>query len=161
MGERVWGEEVSDPLAWHLLTVPARRAAITPWAEKQYSAGEIAAEIPGASRSAIIGFCRRADIKLHGRQGMRHGMPKPVTIRVQSKPAKVRAVREAVVRSVEIAEPVVTRDGLIPLDALTSDMCRWPLGDPRREGFGFCGAHVAQGSYCEEHAGMAYRRVGE
>lgn len=30
--------------------------------------------------------------------------------------------------------------------------CRWPIGDPRQEGFHFCGAQQALGRpYCTEH----------
>lgn len=29
--------------------------------------------------------------------------------------------------------------------------CRWPLGDPGRRGFAYCGAAVAKESYCEHH----------
>lgn len=32
------------------------------------------------------------------------------------------------------------------------DPCRWPIGDPRKPGFHFCGARRSSGSYCAEHA---------
>lgn len=35
--------------------------------------------------------------------------------------------------------------------------CRWPIGDPRQAGFGFCGAQqVAGRPYCEEHWNMSF-----
>ena len=35
--------------------------------------------------------------------------------------------------------------------------CRWPLGDPRQDGFHFCGARQAPGRpYCELHWQMAF-----
>ena len=35
--------------------------------------------------------------------------------------------------------------------------CRWPIGDPRQEGFHFCGAKQTAGRpYCEEHWNMAF-----
>lgn len=47
---------------------------------------------------------------------------------------------------------------LYTLDELTGGMCRWPVGDPRKEGFGFCGGEKVVGhSYCERHCRRAYR----
>jgi GcrA cell cycle regulator len=41
---------------------------------------------------------------------------------------------------------------LIGIMDLTKDTCRWPHGDPRLPGFGFCGARVQTDSpYCPEH----------
>lgn len=45
----------------------------------------------------------------------------------------------------------------IKLVHLDSHTCRWPLGDPRDENFGFCGKKVRAGqTYCDEHSAMAY-----
>lgn len=33
-----------------------------------------------------------------------------------------------------------------------ADQCAWPVGDPKEQGFGYCGATVAEGrSYCSRH----------
>jgi GcrA cell cycle regulator len=50
-------------------------------------------------------------------------------------------------------EPAVLR---VPLLDLTDNMCRWPVGDPLAENFGFCGHPKAKGSYCCYHAGVGY-----
>lgn len=35
--------------------------------------------------------------------------------------------------------------------------CRWPIGDPRHEGFHFCGAQQVLGRpYCAEHAAQSH-----
>lgn len=35
--------------------------------------------------------------------------------------------------------------------------CRWPIGDPRHEGFHFCGAQQVVGRpYCTEHCAQSY-----
>lgn len=35
--------------------------------------------------------------------------------------------------------------------------CRWPIGDPRHDGFHFCGAKQMAGRpYCTEHWNMAF-----
>lgn len=47
---------------------------------------------------------------------------------------------------------------LISILELTERVCRWPVGDPREEGFGFCGAAVQPGlPYCGGHAVLAFQ----
>jgi GcrA cell cycle regulator len=52
---------------------------------------------------------------------------------------------------VPICEPVTIME-------LRESMCRWPIGDPTRSEFRFCGAKKlpGQGPYCSCHAGIAY-----
>ena len=43
---------------------------------------------------------------------------------------------------------------------LTEHTCKWPIGDPGRPGFHFCGRGADHGSpYCTEHARLAYQPV--
>ena len=43
------------------------------------------------------------------------------------------------------------------LTDLSSQTCRWPIGDPKHDDFHFCGATVVPGkSYCAEHCAAAY-----
>lgn len=47
---------------------------------------------------------------------------------------------------------------IIPLIDLEKGMCRWPLGDPLSEEFGYCGAQQAPGvCFCAHHARLAYK----
>ena len=47
--------------------------------------------------------------------------------------------------------------GAAAIEALPDNGCRWPLGDPREEGFSFCGRNRAGGrSYCSSHSAHAY-----
>lgn len=42
---------------------------------------------------------------------------------------------------------------------LPSDGCKWPIGDPREQDFGFCGTSRLKGHpYCGEHCRLAYPR---
>lgn len=42
---------------------------------------------------------------------------------------------------------------------LGAHMCKWPIGDPAREGFTFCGRRQDPGKvYCREHAQIAYQQ---
>lgn len=46
------------------------------------------------------------------------------------------------------------------LQQLTDAMCRWPIGDPQHDDFGFCGKNKVTGlPYCEHHARRAYQPV--
>lgn len=76
-----------------------------------------------------------------------------------------------VVTSQEAAVSAATRDldekarahGLIDLMELTERTCRWPVGDPGEESFGFCGqpsgskSNGQKSSYCEEHQNLSVR----
>ena len=47
---------------------------------------------------------------------------------------------------------------LQPLFELQQWHCRWPIGDPSSESFGFCGSRPIEGlPYCATHARLAYR----
>lgn len=35
--------------------------------------------------------------------------------------------------------------------------CRWPIGDPKKADFGYCGASRTSKSYCCKHKAMAYQ----
>lgn len=49
---------------------------------------------------------------------------------------------------------------VIPLVDLTISSCRWPIGDPQEDDFGFCGAtSAADRPYCDQHCLLAYGRV--
>jgi GcrA cell cycle regulator len=51
-----------------------------------------------------------------------------------------------------IGEPMML--SIVELDAAT---CRWPIGDPRKPSFGYCGHPTKRGSgYCEGHHAIAY-----
>lgn len=44
---------------------------------------------------------------------------------------------------------------------LTEENCRFPIGDPKKEGFHFCGCKKARGwkPYCEAHMRAAYPKL--
>lgn len=54
--------------------------------------------------------------------------------------------------------PVPSEAKMLSLMELSNRSCKWPIGDPAAEGFGFCGADkpAGQGAYCGYHAGLAY-----
>jgi GcrA cell cycle regulator len=44
----------------------------------------------------------------------------------------------------------------ISLEDLKRDQCRWPIGDPKNDDFGFCGAKKSGKVYCKKHNAIAY-----
>lgn len=117
---------------------------------------QIAAEI-GVSRNAIIG-------KIH-RLGIGPGRPAAAPMRRRPAPVPRPAQNRAVVRTqvLEFTElplagaPVESTQRCSLLD-LAHDRCRWPISDPGKADFAFCGnIALAGASYCAGHARMAYR----
>ena len=51
----------------------------------------------------------------------------------------------------------MTADARVPLLQLSACGCRYGIGDPRSDGFGFCGARQVRGRYCARHAEIVYQ----
>ena len=149
------------------------------------SAGEIARTMAGGyTRNAIIGKVHRLKLEKRAKvvtrkqrsagsasaqaikatKGGRKGQPK-----VQAIVHRVAAIKAAPPPPKPVGVRLPPRDpsdyetdvgvdvsSLIGIMDLTNHTCRYPHGDPLKEGFGFCGKHIRQGSvYCEHH----HRRV--
>ncbi len=57
--------------------------------------------------------------------------------------------------------PASGRGSPVSLAALGPRQCRWPIGDPGREGFGFCGRRQVRGSsYCATHRRQSLLKGG-
>ncbi len=126
------------------------------------SASQIAKQLGGVTRNAVIGKVHR--LGLSGRAApskpartvfkaprpARPAVSTPSAPRriaeptaVQSHPAPVRYVEEA--------------PGMATVLTLGAHMCKWPIGDPASDNFTFCGRRIGEGSYCSEHARLAYQ----
>ena len=141
------------------------------WADG-LSASQIAAELGGVTRNAVIGKVHR--LGLSGRaapsQPARPAFkaPRPARPAAQTMPSAPRRVvtpehapTQAVVSS-GVAPPTlpVYRDeqpGSATVLTLGAHMCKWPIGDPSSDGFTFCGRRSSEGPYCGEHARVAYQ----
>lgn len=114
------------------------------WGEGK-TAAEIAKELGGVTRNAVIGKAHR--LKLSNRVS-------PIQQNKKSSVAKAPAEKKP-------KQKIIAEDAsreTIPLLDLKGNMCRWPIGDPRDEKFGFCGAACIPGlPYCAEHAKVAYQ----
>lgn len=132
------------------------------------SASQIAAQLGGVTRNAVIG-------KIH-RLGLSGRVKAPKAARSPQRRAspargpavqRVMAVGSAAVKVVEQEAPaplaVLPAEGeVVPLHArltlleLTPNSCRWPVGDPADDTFGFCGAPTCgTDTYCKAHTALA------
>ena len=117
------------------------------WTEGK-TAAEIAKELGGVTRNAVIGKAHR--LKLSNRVSPIQQNKKPAAPKAQTPVAKPEI-------KVQKAASQDNRQG-VPLTALKANECRWPYGDPQDESFGFCGCNALSGlPYCSEHAKMAYQ----
>ena len=128
------------------------------WAEG-LSASQIASKMGGVTRNAVIGKVHR--LGLSGRAapakpqrgcGLDHAEEDFVARRRE--PAMKPIIPEP-----EFTAPVVLESGdRTTVSTLTNHMCKWPVGDPAREDFHFCGQPTATGkSYCAYHARLAFQ----
>ncbi len=131
------------------------------------SASQIAAELGGVTRNAVIGKVHR--LGLSGR-----GQPTS-TIKRQRRthPSGMRRTRTMTVGNLALKQSVDAlpeaahlprRNVVVPIPKklsilqLTETTCKWPIGDPGQEDFYFCGHDPLESRpYCEYHAGVAYQ----
>lgn len=138
------------------------------WADGN-SATEIANELGGGlTRSAVLGKVHR--LKLPKRLTLNFAVPKPKHHGNRGQPKANAIIARKARKSADLVpaptiaepaadEPAVTSN-VIKLIDLTKDTCRFPIGDPKVKGFGFCGHPPKDGKvYCAEHAAIAYAGV--
>lgn len=154
------------------------------WAQG-LSAGQIEGRMRGFSRSAIIGKVHRLGLaprttavrkRPSPRNGLRFG---DLSTKKLSPSAGASAKRRsppqltmsalqqqiaAGVTFVDIPEPspsnVDPSRQHIASEAWNETCCKWPIGDPQRRDFHFCGAERVAGlPYCAAHVARAYQRI--
>ncbi len=123
------------------------------------SASQVARQLGGVSRSAVIGKVHRLGITARDLPARQRTTVRTAN-RAQPRSRPVRdampAPRPAVIRLVEIADMAPTS---CILD-LSSNSCRWPIGNPDAQDFGFCGREKPnRGPYCDDHARGAFRKL--
>jgi len=144
------------------------------WGEG-HTAAEIAKKLGGVTRNAVIGKAHRLKLSNRASPIQQNKKPAnsnaakaqrvtPIKSKVKAKPVAkqekpLQKAKEAVLQDNVLKEKSVKKDGkLYSLMDLKPRQCRWPSGDPKEEGFGFCGEHAMTGlPYCEEHAKQAYQ----
>lgn len=149
------------------------------WADG-LSASQIAAELGGVTRNAVIGKVHR--LGLSGRvKSNGSGAPRPRKPVVRQASAAPRAPSPApqsfAVRGNVALKPVIVsetsavavieeeaEDVVVPMSRRVSIMelregvCKWPMGDPMASDFVYCGADCTVGTvYCSHHSRVAYQ----
>ena len=131
------------------------------------SASQIAGELGGVTRNAVIGKVHR--LGLSGR-----GQPtSSIKRQRRTHPTGVRRTRTMSVGNLALKLSIDAlpdaihqprRNVVVPIPKklaiyqLTETTCKWPIGDPGREDFYFCGHDSLENRpYCEYHAGVAYQ----
>lgn len=116
------------------------------------------------TRNAILGKVHRLDLSLRDHHWQyRFVTPEQMRERKRKREATFRAKR----RGLFVVPPPAT-DSEIPTEQrrqlleLQNHHCRWPVGEPGKPGFFFCGAEDADllggRSYCASHQFLAWRR---
>ncbi|MGB6538314.1 MAG: GcrA family cell cycle regulator [Xanthobacteraceae bacterium] len=137
------------------------------------SASQIAGELGGVTRNAVIGKVHR--LGLSGRaKSTGAGVPRPRKSRSTS--PMLRIGRNALRGNTALAhayefdlepepEPI---DNVIPIAQrrtlleLNEQTCHWPVGDPGNGDFFFCGGNSVTGlPYCAYHARIAYQPAAD
>ena len=125
-----------------------------------HSASQIAKQLGGVTRNAVIGKVHR--LGLSGRATPSQPQRPVLKIAKPVRPAVPQSAPRRLEAAPSIAPPqmVVERretPGSATVLTLGSCMCKWPIGDPSTNEFSFCGKGAAQGPYCAEHAQVAYQ----
>ena len=133
------------------------------------SASQIAAELGGITRNAVIGKVHR--LGMSGRAKLpSSAAPRPRKAGPHSQMLRVSRPsmrgNTALAHAYELeaeAEPELI-DNVIPLGQrrtlleLTEETCRWPIGDPGSADFFFCGGQsITSLPYCAYHSRVAYQ----
>lgn len=151
------------------------------WSEG-LSASQIATQLGGVSRNAVIGKVHRLKLSARGRtSSAQPRVKKPAASAPAVKPAP-RPARPAAPANVGAtalaiqfdAEPVArqlvrtSENVIVPISRnltliqLTERTCKWPNGDPLSEEFSFCGNEAGENApYCGYHSKVAYQPASE
>ncbi|TPW25959.1 GcrA family cell cycle regulator [Pararhizobium mangrovi] len=153
------------------------------WADG-LSASQIATQLGGVSRNAVIGKVHR--LSLPGRakssSATAPARPKRTTSapkapnyasragqRSMPRTAGATALKQEVAfEATPVADARPVDDVVVPmarhleLIELTEHTCKWPVGDPLQDDFHFCGNDAGDsGPYCRYHAKLAFQPSSE
>jgi GcrA cell cycle regulator len=150
------------------------------------SASQIAAELGGVTRNAVIGKVHRLGLSGRAKPQVQPVRPAPSQARQKSVSAAPRApapasrpVRPITIGNVALqaddrpdhrpapAPARIVEEGPVTFERvtilhLTEQTCKWPVGDPGKPDFFFCGRKSdAAIPYCPYHARIAYQPSGD
>ncbi len=129
------------------------------WAEG-LSASQIASKMGGVTRNAVIGKVHR--LGLSGRATPakpQRGCDADYQTEAQPSARFAHAEIETLIDEPEFVAPAILSTGdMATVSTLKGNMCKWPIGDPAKDDFHFCGQSAPTGKpYCAYHAQMAFQ----
>ncbi len=140
------------------------------------SASQIAAELGGVTRNAVIGKVHRLGLSGRAkapsvssprvRKAVPRAAPRPVSMpqmRGNTALAAMPITETYIVAEMRpMAEVVVPMSRRVQIMELREAMCKWPIGDPTQADFVYCGADCSFGTpYCTHHSAIAYQPAAE
>lgn len=112
--------------------------------KRRFTAQDIANEL-GRSRNSIISKIRRnKDLNAIGLLSQSSAQKKIKKVWVDRPTASAEASWEEII---------------IKPDDLKGNGCRWVYGDPKKEGWGYCGHTKVGKAWCPHHYNVVYRRL--
>jgi GcrA cell cycle regulator len=135
------------------------------------SASQIAGELGGVTRNAVIGKVHRLGLsgraKSPSSAAPRVRKPRSHMLRV-SRPSSRGNTALAMSYEIEAEPEVELIENVIPMGQrrtlleLSEDTCHWPIGDPSSPEFFFCGGKTASSlPYCGYHCRIAYQPASD
>lgn len=129
--------------------------------KKLWDAGKTAADIAqqlgdNITRNAVIGKAHR--LGLSGRSSPIQRKSKKTQANTPSPKPKAGSEAHKEQMRLHKSANAPRPNGGVSLMDLKDRMCHWPIGDPQKAGFHFCGDKGVPGlPYCAEHAAIAYQ----
>ena len=139
------------------------------------SASQIAMELGGVTRNAVIGKVHRLGLSGRAKAKPSQAARPRKMVKQHQQPVRISTVSVrgnlAVVEMVD-AEPevvikprenvVVSISRRVSIMELREGLCKWPMGDPLHADFAYCGSDSGAGkTYCEHHARIAFQPQNE
>lgn len=147
------------------------------------SASQIAGELGGVTRNAVIGKVHRLGLSGRAKTPAPAAKPRkarpsgqttpasssrPASSQPQTQGAAALKMEEEPVNVVAIKPQIEPVAELVPISeratilTLTERTCKWPIGDPSSPDFYFCGRNSDVGvPYCAHHCKIAYQPVSD
>ncbi len=135
-----------------------------------HSASVIATTIGEVTRNAVIGKAHRLGLAGRSPQRSKPAVSRPASLfpaRARSRKSSAQPPSRPLLPARSKGRP--KRDFIAPelgsppdtpvtVQTLTALTCHWPIGDPKADGFHFCGrAKPHSRPYCDHHAAIAWR----
>ena len=122
--------------------------------EAGHTASNIATELGGITRNAVIGKAHR--LGLSGRMKSKSKVSSVSIVRRKKMPANRNS--KIIELTTSVSEPM----NPISFAGIKDGLCRWPVGEPEDLDFKFCGRSSNDGVvYCDEHHSLAYQPLSQ